>query len=209
MNAVADVGFCEGRVASFVEMLFYARFQRIELARPSWRYLRDVGVDFGATEHACGGAFMAHVVATAPMSFDFDPSGGEAIVIEALDESNRCVDLVSWRPSAPHRWRRMFGTAPALGMAAAANPTTYIEGLPLQLFRTPLEWLQSACDGAVLLDRRQGARWLLDLDGFVDALAPRDDAHAAEIQADRLAIVQRQCLVVPVSAPALVPEPIP
>ena len=83
-------------------------------------------------------------------------------------------------------------------MNVAVQPGTYTFGLPLQIYRTPLEWLQAQCDGIVLLKFEAGLRWLLDIDGIAEMLALRDDAHAAEIAAARRVMVQRQHLVVPV-----------
>ena len=179
----------------------------VDLARlqAGARYIREAGIDFNVAQVACGGCFIAPVVAVPPRSFTIDESGGDGVVVEALAEDGQCIDLVTWRPSQPERWRTLLGVAPALGMAAAVNPGSYFDGLPLQIFRSPEEWLQASCDGAALLDPERGARWLLSLDGIAGTLAPRDDAHAAEIEAARLALATRQRLVVPV-APSLVPE---
>ena len=184
----------------------------VDLARliSGMQYLRETGIDYATAEVACGGVFVAPVLAVPPNSFTISEEGSEGVVVEALAEDGVTVlDLVTWRPSSPHRWRTLLGAAPALGMATAVNPATYFGGLPLQLYRTPLEWLQARCDGAVLLDLKRGARWLLDVDNIAQTLALRDDAHAAEIQATRIALITRQRLVVPVasSAPSLVMEP--
>ncbi len=189
--------------------LFNARAALVEYARllPGDRYLRGPGTDFATAEVACGGVFICPVVAVPPRSFMIDEEGGEGVIVEALDEGGRCIDLVTWRPSQPDRWRCLLGVAPALGMAAALNPGTYMAGLPLQLYRSPEEWLRASCDGAVLLDPARGARWLLSLDGIAGTLAPRDDAHAAEIDAARLALVTRQRLLVPIARSILAMEP--
>lgn len=185
--------------------LLRARADRLATARPSYAYLREHGIDFDAVEPMTGGPCLHLVKPVPPLSFDFNPKGSEAIVVEAQDEVGDVIDLVAWTPERPDRWRRLFGTAAALGMAAATSTVTYIEGLPLQLYRTPLEWLQASCDGAVLLDQVEGARWLAwlaDL-GFASAVAARDERHANEIDAARLAYARTlQRVVLPSSSRA-------
>ena len=177
--------------------LLEARVAFVTHARPSIDYVRARGIHWTRAEAACGGPFMAPVIAVPPESFAIDPAGDEAIVIEARAEDGRTVlDLVTWRASRPGRWRCMIGAAPALGMAEAASP--YTGGEPLLLHRTPERWLQFGCRGAVLLDRVRGARWLLDLAPVVETIALEDDDHAAAVDEARHALVARQRLVVPV-----------
>ena len=190
--------------------LFEERAALVEHARllPGARYLRETGIDYATAEVACGGVFICPVVAVPPRSFKIVEDGSEAVVVEALAEDGVTIlDLVTWRPSQPDRWRTLLGVAPALGMAAAVNAGTYFDDLPLQLFRTPLEWLQARCDGAVLLDPEDGARWLLSLNGIATTLAPRTDEHAAEIEAARLSLVTQQRFVVPVARSIVAMEP--
>ena len=169
--------------------LLRARADRIATARPSFVYLRDHGIDFEMVEPVTGGPYLNLVRPVGPTSFEFDASGREAVVVEAHDEAGDVLDLVAWMPERPDRWRAMFGTAPALGMGAATSTMTYIDGLPLQIYRTPLEWLQAAGDGAVLLDPVLGARWLAWLAelGFAQQIAPRDARHAGQVEAARVA----------------------
>ena len=180
--------------------LLRARADRIATARPSYEYLRANRIDFDTVEPVTGGPFLHRVRAVPPASFAFDPAGAEAVVIEAQDEGGDVLDLISWRPERPDRWRSMFGTAPALGMAAATATATYLDGLPLQIYRIPLEWLQAAGDGAVLLDPLLGAKWLAwlaDL-GFAQQIAPRDARHAGEVEAARVAYARTlQPMVLP------------
>ena len=175
--------------------LLRARADLIAFARPSTAYCRTASIDWRRTETATGGIFLAPVVADPPRSFFIDPMGAEAVVIDALDEGGRTIDLVSWRPSYPDNWRTFLGRAPALGMPAAKMAYTFND--PLRLWRTPERWLRADCKGVVPLDMALTIRWLFDLDGIVNALAPEDEAHAAEIAAARRAIVNSQRIVVP------------
>ena len=180
--------------------LLRARADRIATARPSFVYLRANGIDFETVEPVTGGPYLNLVRPVGPTSFDFDAGGREALVVEAQDEDGAVLDLVAWLPDKPERWRCLFGTAPALGMGAATATATYVEGLPLQLYRTPLEWLQAAGDGAVLLDPVLGARWLAWLVelGFAQRIAPRDARHAGQVEAARVAYARTlQPIVLP------------
>ena len=179
--------------------LLLARAELLNLAQPSVDYCRGQGIDWIATAPACGGLFMAPIRLTPGRRFEFDPDGILAAVCEAIGEdATSILDLVAWSTTKPHRFRTAFGAAPALGMAAACNPATYFGDRPLRLFRTPLAWLQAACDGAVLLDPERGARWLLDIP--TSKLAAEDDDHAAEIVRLRQALLDEQSIVVPVVA---------
>lgn len=175
--------------------LLRARALAIRYAKPATDYCRAAGIDWLKTETATGGLFTAPVVADPPRSFLIDPAGDEAVVIDALDEGGRTIDLVSWRPAHPGRWRTFLGRAPALGMRGATLATTYND--PLRLWRTPERWLQADCRGIAPLDLTRTVRWLLDLEGLVTAMAPEDEAHAAEVAAARRSIVNRQRIVVP------------
>ena len=179
--------------------LLRARLDLVRFARPSIAYCRENTIDWVATEPMCGGVFLAPVRFDGPW-FDIVEDGEEAVVVEALaEDSTTVMDLVAWPINDPTRFATAIGAASVLGENVAANPSTYFAGAPLRLFRTPLAWLQSGCDGAVILDPTRGARWLLDLPS--SRIAAEDDGHAAEIEADRLALVTRQRLVVPIAQP--------
>ncbi len=178
--------------------LLRARALAIRYARPAIAYCKAAGIDWLKTDAATGGIFLAPVIADPPRSFTVDPAGPDAVVIEALGEDGRAVDLVSWRPGYPSRWRTFLGRAAALGMQGATLPFTYND--PLRLWRTPERWLQADCRGVVPLDLARTVRWLLDHDGMVSTLAPEDEEHAAEVAAARRTIINGQRIVVPARA---------
>lgn len=167
----------------------------VEASRPSVAYCAANGIDFAATVPACGGVFLAEVQ---PDGRSFLPCAGGALAAwcEAIAEDAEAVlDVVAWPVDQPERWWTLGGLAPALGMAHAVNPASYAFGSPLRLHRTPLRWLQAGCDGAVVLDRHMGARWLLDVPA--SRIATEDQAHARESVAAMDALVRRQRFVVP------------
>ena len=181
--------------------LLQARALAIRYARPAISYCKAAGIDWLKTEAASGGLFMAPVVADPPRSFLIDPAGPDAVVIDALGEDGRVIDLVSWRPGLPANWRTFSGRASTLGLQGANLAATYND--PLRIWRTPECWCRADCRGVVPLDMERTVRWLIDLDGTVNTFAPEDEAHAAEIAAARRAIVNRQRIVVPASARAV------
>ena len=116
--------------------------------------------------------------------FDFvlpkDREAEPAAVIEALGvDAATCIDLVAWPMHAPERFASLFGDALLLGIDRVGNPASYFGGDPLQLFKTPLAWLQAGCRGAVILDP-YGAP--LVLRGALGRIAGEDIPHARQIQ---------------------------
>lgn len=116
--------------------------------------------------------------------FDFvDPCEREAepaAVIEALgDDGETVVDLVAWPLEAPDRFCSLFGDVSVLGADRIGNPATYFVGAHLQLFKSPLRWLQAGCEGAVIIEPH-GARFVLRR--AIGPIAGEDVDHARAIQ---------------------------
>ncbi|MGE3875951.1 MAG: hypothetical protein AB7F74_23600 [Parvibaculaceae bacterium] len=114
-------------------------------------------------------------------TFDFAEFGGTpAVVIEVYAEDDETtVDLVAWPLDRPESFATMLGSD-ALGMARVFNPATWAFGHVLNVFRTPLAWLQAGCDGCAVLDHRNVAGWLGKALGPIQA---EDIAHARQIDA--------------------------
>jgi hypothetical protein len=58
------------------------------------------------------------------------------------------IDLCCWRPMLPNRWLLRTGVGWCLGEDASIGDWD----CSVTLRATPLEWLRSGCDGAVILD---------------------------------------------------------
>lgn len=129
--------------------------------------------------------------------FDFTDQGERAAVIEALDTDGETVlDLVVWPLSDPTRVASLFGRAPLVGMYAALNPATYIFDKPLQVHRTPLDWLKAGCDGCAVVEPRIAARVLND--DVPGTMAGQDDEHARELAALLQSVVDVGRVLTPV-----------
>lgn len=158
------------------------------------RYLRDQGLDLDTVEAVAGGAYLCPTRAVEPRSFSIEDGADLAVVIEARSEDgDDILDLVSWRPAYPARWRTLTGYAPALGMAGAVAACAF--DYPLRVWRTPERWLQAGCLGVAILHPGLGARWLLDL--APPAIAAEDGEHAAAIHAERHRLVDASPILVP------------
>ena len=59
------------------------------------------------------------------------------------------IDLVAWFPGEPARWWLRRGTAVLLGEIEVVCAEVYDE--PIQVRRTPLDWLKAGGDGIVIL----------------------------------------------------------
>ena len=116
--------------------------------------------------------------------FDFallrDREASASAVIEALGvDAATTIDLIAWPLDAPDRFARLFGDALLLGFDRVTNPASYFGGAHLQLYKTPLAWLQAGCNGAVIIDPH-GAP--LVLRGALGRVAGEDIHHARAIQ---------------------------
>jgi hypothetical protein len=85
-------------------------------------------------------------------TFDFDPSGMQALIFEVV-EGDLHIDWCAWQPKTGQlaSWE---AKAFALGQDAIFNPATYFMGSMLRVHRTPLEWLQAERDGIVVVQPR-------------------------------------------------------
>jgi hypothetical protein len=61
------------------------------------------------------------------------------------------VDLVAWPWDEPSAFFLCLGKGMFLGRDQITNPATYFLGKPLQVWRTPMRWLQAGCQGVVPL----------------------------------------------------------
>ena len=119
------------------------------------------------------------------LGFEFHARGVPCAVIEAITFARvegviepSTTDLVAWPLSEPQQFATALGPEDGcelLGALAAVDRG----GQPLRLFRTPLEWLQADCQGAMPLKSGAGY-WLRKCGGpfIVD-----DFDHATQIQA--------------------------
>ena len=97
-------------------------------------------------------------------------------MIEVFDEDGETtVDLMAWPLDKPDQFACALGRADGLGLWQVRNPATYFAGRPLQVWRTPLAWLQASCLGAVVFDTSSARSWLSAAPGLI---AGQDIAHA-------------------------------
>ena len=103
-------------------------------------------------------------------------------MIEAFDRDGETpIDLVAWPVDKPAEVLTMYRRAAIVGLWQAMSPYQYTFGRPVDLHRTPEDWLKAGCDGCAIATPHIAARTLIDLPG---RFAPRDREHAAEV--DRL-----------------------
>jgi hypothetical protein len=147
-------------------------------------FIRNNALDVPTVWRFAGVLAVTHCVFYDHRRFDFaDPAEREtkpAAVIEAHgDDAETVIDLVAWPLDAPGRFGSLFGDAMLLGVDRVGNPATYFGGQHLQLYRTPLAWLQAGCAGAVIIDPH-GARFVLRR--ALGPIAGEDLDHARAIQ---------------------------
>jgi hypothetical protein len=100
--------------------------------------------------------------------FEFDAIGVPAAVIEAILFDTQCepytADLVAWPLHAPEDFVTALG--PDAGAAVLGVVSMVLRGgLPLRVYRTPLNWLKAGCEGCVPLSEKGGSDWLAKAGG--------------------------------------------
>jgi hypothetical protein len=153
-----------------------ADFYERASASPEWfAYVYGHGLDLGIVA-AHAGAFGVCPTRFFPgRRFDFDDEGSPAAIIEVFDEDGETtVDLMAWPLDKPDQFACALGRADGLGLWQVRNPATYFAGRPLQVWRTPLAWLQASCLGAVVFDASSARSWLSAAPGLI---AGEDIAH--------------------------------
>ena len=139
-------------------------------------FVREEGIGWAALEACCGilGICPVRFFEGSRFGFDFADDGEPGVVIEALDADDIVIDLVGWPLSQPDLFTSALGVAEGLGLARVCNPATYFGNRPLQVFRTPLGWLQAGGAGVVVLKPSSAPRWLPE----APFIAGEDDEHA-------------------------------
>lgn len=81
----------------------------------------------------------------------FEPSDDGAVhVILPVWEGHGIVDLIAFNPQRPGRWFWRIGQGWCLSPEQIGRPT--FDMAPLQVWDTPLSWLQNNCQGVCVLD---------------------------------------------------------
>lgn len=144
-------------------------------------YRKSQGIGSTATMSDCIGIItLARIADHGNQRFDFDPEGFEAVVFEAMGKDGEtAIDLVAWPIDHPNKVLTMFGRCGLVGVFYATNPATYYDGLPLPLYRSPLELFCAGFTGAAVAVPNIASRQLLDLPGRV---AAHDLQHGIELQ---------------------------
>lgn len=132
-------------------------------------YCERHGIDNRACHGFCGLVTITPISLLPNRRFDLrdnDAGVDLGVVIEAMDGSGeQAIDLVAWPAENPRDVRTLCGLAPILGLWAALNPATYIFDHPLEIHRTPLDWLRADCTGAAIIIPKIAGRFLIDLPG--------------------------------------------
>ncbi len=141
-------------------------------------WLRRQGVADTATWLWPGPVRTAQVE-THPMGmFDFIETGPRAFVHPILTGPafSDMADLVAWFPNDPSTWwtRRYTG----LPLGADQLDRAEIEGLPIMLRQTPLDWLRAGGNGAVITDWTLTAPQLRTIPTIITA----DDVFGLEVR---------------------------
>lgn len=172
--------------------LLRARAQLYRAAQPHGAYLgymretglglRSLGDPDPIAEH-CGCMAVTTIRVDWEGHFEFAHPGEKNVTVAAVIEAfgrdgEALVDLVAWPVEKPDVVHTHLGRASMLGVANVYRATTYIFGKPLQVHRTPLEWLKAGCEGAVVIDPKQAAWTLLEAPGRI---AGQDRRHSEEL----------------------------
>jgi hypothetical protein len=151
---------------------------------------------------AVGLISFADIVDCGNHHLEFGRPGEEAIpgiVLEALGaDGETVVDLVAWPVDRPEHVMTMFGSCGFLGTFAVTNPASYYMGFALPLFRTPLEFLQVGCVGAVPIVLSIAAWTMFSMPEA--KFEPRDTAHKQWLEVIRHSVMPRDQIKMPVGS---------
>ena len=183
-----------------IPMLLVARAEFYELAAPTKtyrRYVEEQNLDLDRITGFAGATGIIEVADCGGDRFDWAAAGHKfpAFVCEALSKDGETVeDLVAWPVDASRSVYSMFGTCAWLGAWAVWNPATYYMRKPLEVHRTPLDWLKAGCRGAAIVCPQLAAREMIDLPGPV---AVQDGEHARVLLALMRGLSSRTQVLVP------------
>lgn len=159
-------------------------------------YFRSAGIErTPEANFAIGAATVCSIADHGNRHFDFDATGVDALVCEALaEEGETCIDLVAWPLDRPGHVLTMFAKCGLLGAFDAFSASSYTMGCPLTIHRTPLDLFKSGFRGAAIVTPHVAARLLLDVPGQI---AARDYRHGRELKALVESVIPRDRIVVP------------
>lgn len=129
---------------------------------------------FGDTwqpDESGSGVYVTPVIISGPLS----PEATDPASVVRGDGD--LVDLVAWRPDRPDRCATRCGAAEWLG---AIEPQ-YCAPAPVQIWRSPLNWLRAGCRGLVPLTADPAEIWHM-LTGCRGGIVAEDDRHAAQLR---------------------------
>ncbi len=134
-----------------------------------FRHLADAGVSFQAI---CRASYVGvERIATTGRLYMPAPDGFPVLIMAVWSpaptsiycavENPVIMDLIALRLDQPSTWWRRVGEQ---GLVLGSNNfyLAHTEGWPINLHRTPLDWLTAGCRGACLLDHCE-AQWTAEL----------------------------------------------
>jgi hypothetical protein len=160
-------------------------------------YRRAHNISWEAIETQCGAMSVLPVRFFPGARFDFcnEPDAHQALAMEVIDYDGETVlDLAAWPIRQPAKVATMFGRAPLVGMPNIGNAATYCFGKPLQLYRTPLAWLQAGGSGCAIVTPALAAHVLNEAPGKI---AAQDEVHAKQLGRLLASIVDLTKIVAP------------
>ncbi len=129
------------------------------------KHLAGAGITFQAMLRA--GDLGVQRITTTGRLYMPAPNGFPVLIVAAWSpappsiyqavEGPEILDLIAFRPDQPETWWRRIGE-PGLVLGSDNVDLAHVEGWPISLHQTPLDWLRADCRGACLLDHCE-ARW--------------------------------------------------
>jgi hypothetical protein len=170
-------------------------------------YLREQRLELDAITRAVGAVAVIPIVDCGAGRFEFGKPNSDplAFVCEAVGEDGESVvDLVAWHLTSPEKPLTMLGRVGLIGLANAFNPATFTMGRPLDVHRTPLDFLKAGGKGAAVVDPRIAAYEFLDVPG---PIAGRDQAHSRQLLRIAESVVDRSRFLAASRAMKSEPQP--
>ncbi len=134
---------------------------------PFW-HLAEAGVSF---EAVCRAGYLGVArIATEARIYTPSPTGFPAVILAVWHhaapsiytavETPEIRDLIAFRPDHPERWWHRVGE-PGLILGEDRYLGAVDQSTPLNIYSSPLSWLQGGCAGVCFLDDAEG-RWAVE-----------------------------------------------
>jgi hypothetical protein len=145
----------------WAKVLAYHLYANADVDFAAWQWLRAHSVELDFVTQLIGPIVRRCVHFFDDGTFKFDEFGENAFCFVVLDpDAATEIDIVAWSISYPERFGSYLDVIAVLCLNGGLKASNPWNGGLFPLWRTPLQWLQEKCEGAVVFDPKRAAPML-------------------------------------------------